>query len=76
MQASWWQHRQWKFLADTNGDGVVTTADVPLWAQWFFFLPGDAVISQFGSTSLGRFLELTRRALGVRSPRPSRRLAG
>jgi hypothetical protein len=64
MQASWWQHRQWRFLADMNGDGVVTTTDVPLWAEWFFFLPGDSVIAQFGSTPFGRFLELTPASFG------------
>lgn len=63
MQA-WWQYRQWRFLADMNGDGVVTSSDVPLWVEWFFFLPGDGVIAQFGSTPFGRFLELTPASFG------------
>jgi hypothetical protein len=64
MQTPWWQYRQWRFLADMNGDGLVTTSDAPLWAQWFFFLPGDAFIAQFGTTPLGTFLEVTPASFG------------
>lgn len=65
MQASWWQYRHWRFRADMNGDGLATTSDVPLWAEWLFFVPGDAFIAQFGSTSFGRFLELTPASFGT-----------
>lgn len=64
MQASWWQLRHWRFKADMNGDGVVTSADVPHWAQWLFLLPGDAAIALFGATPLGRFFELTPASIG------------
>jgi hypothetical protein len=64
MQTPWWQYRQWRFLADMNGDGLVTTSDALLWAQWFFFLPGDAFIAQFGTTPLGTFLEVTPASFG------------
>jgi hypothetical protein len=64
MPASWWQYRQWRFLADMNGDGLVTTSDAPLWVHWLFYLPGDAFIAQFGGTRLGTFLELTPASFG------------
>jgi hypothetical protein len=64
MLASWWQYRQWRFVADMNGDGLVTSSDVPLWTHWGFFLPGDAFIAQFGSTRLGTFLEVTPASFG------------
>jgi hypothetical protein len=65
MQASWWQYRQWRFNADMSGDGMVTASDVPLWAQWLFYLPGDAIIAQFGASRFGRFLELTPASFGT-----------
>jgi hypothetical protein len=64
MLASWWQYRQWKFVADMNGDGLVTSSDVPLWTHWCFFLPGDAFIAQFGTTRVGTFLEVTPASFG------------
>jgi hypothetical protein len=64
MLASWWQYRQWKFVADMNGDGLVTTSDAPLWVHWLFYLPGDAFIAQFGDTRLGTFLEVTPASFG------------
>jgi hypothetical protein len=64
MLASWWQYRQWKFLADMNGDGLVTTSDAPLWLHWLFFLPGDAFIALFGDTRVGTFLEVTPASFG------------
>jgi hypothetical protein len=64
MQSSWWQYRQWRFVADMNADGVVSTSDVPLWGPWIFFWPGDAFIALFGGTSLGRFLELSPASFG------------
>jgi hypothetical protein len=64
MLTSWWQYRRWNFLADMNGDGLVTTSDAPLWLHWLFFLPGDAFIAQFGDTRLGTFLEVTPASFG------------
>jgi hypothetical protein len=65
MQASWWQYRQWRFNTDMSGDGLVTASDVPLWAEWIFYLPGDAFIAQFGDGRLGRFLELAPTSFGT-----------
>jgi hypothetical protein len=64
MQVTWWQYRQWRFLADMNADGMVTASDLPLWIKWWFFVPGDAFIAQFGTTKFGQFLELTPASLG------------
>ena len=64
MQVTWWEYRQWRFLADMNADGLVTASDLPLWAKWWYFVPGDAVIAQFGTTKFGQFLELTPASLG------------
>ena len=64
MQVAWWEYRQWRFLADMNADGMVTVSDLPLWAQWLFFVPGDALIAQFGTTRFGHFLELTPASFG------------
>lgn len=59
-----WQDRGWRFVADMNGDGVVTTGDVRLWAEWLYFLPGDAAIAQLGATPLAAFLGLTPASFG------------
>jgi len=64
MQVTWWEYRQWRFLADMNADGMVTASDLPLWAKWAYFVPGDAFIAQFGTTRIGQFLELTPASLG------------
>jgi len=64
MQVTWWEYRQWRFLADMNADGLVTASDVLLWAKWAYFVPGDALIAQFGTTPLGNFLELTPASFG------------
>jgi hypothetical protein len=64
MQVTWWEYRQWRFLADMNADGLVTASDVLLWAKWAYFVPGDALIAQFGTTRLGNFLELTPASFG------------
>ena len=64
MQASWWQYRGWKFITDMNGDGALSGSDALLWAQWLFFLPGDAFIAYYGPTELGRYLGLTQASFG------------
>jgi hypothetical protein len=64
MQASWWHYRHWKFAADMNGDGTLSRSDVLLWAQWLYFMPGDAFIAQVGPTDLGRLLGLTQASFG------------
>lgn len=64
MQVTWWEYRQWRFLADMNADGMVTASDLPLWAKWAYFVPGDAFIAQFGTSKIGQFLELTPASLG------------
>jgi len=64
MQVTWWEYRQWRFIADMNADGMVTASDLPLLAKWIYFVPGDAVIAQFGTTKFGQFLELTPASFG------------
>ena len=64
MQASLWQQRAWQLVGDMNGDGAVNMADAGLWAQSVFFLPGDALIAQFGPTELGRAIGLTQGSFG------------
>jgi hypothetical protein len=64
MQGSWWHYRHWKFVADMNGDGTLSRSDVLLWAQWLYFMPGDAFIAQVGPTDLGRLLGLTQASFG------------
>ena len=64
MQASWWHYRQWKFVVDMNGDGALTSSDIIRWADWLFFMPGDAVIALIGPTGFGGFLELTPASFG------------
>jgi len=36
--------RQWKFVYDMNGDGLITISDVWAWVGWLFYYPGDLVI--------------------------------
>jgi hypothetical protein len=64
MQSAWWQYRSWKIVADMNGDGAVTGADYAAWAQFFYFLPGDAFVAQFGPTEFGQYLGLTQASFG------------
>ena len=54
----WITLRQWDFVADMNHDGLITISDVGLWFKWFYFYPGDFVISGAAGTGLGAFLEL------------------
>lgn len=65
MTQAWWQHRQWKFIADMNRDGALTPSDVWLWLQWLFFLPGDALIALLGPTALGAVVQLTPESFGT-----------
>lgn len=65
MKNSWWQHPQWRFVADMNGDGSVSAADFPFWAEWLFLLPGHAFIARFGTTPVGQWLELSPASFGT-----------
>jgi hypothetical protein len=65
MKQTWWQYRDWRFHPDMNGDGLVDAADLALWGQWLFFLPGDALIARFGATKLGQMLGLTPASFGT-----------
>jgi hypothetical protein len=64
MQSSWWAYRQWRFVADMNGDGSLTGSDLALWAEWLFYMPGDALIAQFGPTPIAASLALTPASFG------------
>jgi hypothetical protein len=46
-------------MTDMNHDGVVSIADVGLWLQWLFFLPGDLATLVVLGTPVGDFLEIT-----------------
>jgi hypothetical protein len=59
MRAPWWQYRQWKFVADMNGDGAFSASDISHWVLWLFFMPGDAVIAWIGPAWFARLLNLT-----------------
>lgn len=61
---SWWNYRQWRFVADMSGDGIVSLSDLPYWGTWLFYLPGDAFIALFGTTRVGQFLELSPASFG------------
>lgn len=55
-----WSER-WRFVQDSNGDGVVTTADVGGWAEWLFFAPGDWILLGLMKTQpdVAVFFEMT-----------------
>jgi hypothetical protein len=44
---------------DMNHDGIVSIADVGLWLQWLFFMPGDLATLVLLGTPIGDFLEIT-----------------
>lgn len=59
MQASWWEKLHERYLLlDLNGDGAVTGSDFLGWAQWLFYLPGDALIALLGPTPLAGYVDL------------------
>lgn len=58
MDPTWWQQRQWSFVADMSGDGAVGGADMLAWLQWLFFMPGDAAIAALGPTPFGAAIGL------------------
>lgn len=51
-----------------NRDGTVWIDDLRLWAEWLFFLPGDALIAYMGPTALGGMLQLTPASFGTSTP--------
>jgi len=52
--------RQWAWIADMTGDGIVTISDIWAWVGWLFYYPGDFVIYYMLShKDLAQFLELT-----------------
>jgi hypothetical protein len=55
-----WEAR-WRFVQDSNGDGVVTSADFGGWAEWAFFAPGDWMILGLMKTQpeVALFFEMT-----------------
>jgi hypothetical protein len=56
---------RWSLPADMNADGVVTISDVGLWTQWFFFLPGDALLAGImAKPELATFFEITPASYG------------
>ena len=59
--------RIWKFLWDMNGDGYVTIRDIPEWALWLFYYPGDFIISLILSNgATAKFFEMTQDYYGGR----------
>ena len=65
----WTNARMWAFVADMNGDGVVTISDVWLWFEWLYFYPGDGVVWVVGTAlpAAARFLEVTPASYGAAS---------
>ena len=52
--------RQWAWVADMTGDGMVTISDVWAWVWWLFYYPGDIAI--YGILKVewfAKFFELT-----------------
>lgn len=64
MTQSWWQHRQWRFIADMDRDGTVSRNDLWPWFEWLYLMPGDALIARIGPTPLGILLDLTPKSIG------------
>jgi hypothetical protein len=64
MTSGWWQHRQWRFIADMDKDGTIGASDLVLWAQWLYFLPGDALIAVMGATGVAELAGLTQASMG------------
>jgi hypothetical protein len=62
--SSWWQHRQWRFIADMDRDGAIAPRDFVLWIEWLYFLPGDALIALMGSTGIAELAGLTPASMG------------
>ena len=64
VKPAWIYFRRWDFVADMNGDGLITISDVSLWFKWLYFYPGDFVISSIGASPFGTFLELSEVSFG------------
>jgi hypothetical protein len=64
MGSTWWHYRQWKFIADMNGDGTVSGADFAKWGEWLYYMPGDAIIAALGPTPVGGMLAISPDMIG------------
>jgi len=47
-------YRQWDWIADINGDGLITISDTWKWISWLYYYPGDYLI-KFLSTNKSSF---------------------
>lgn len=58
--------RLWVFIADMNGDGVITIGDVWLWIKWLYFYPGDGLLYgvMSGVPQIAKFFEITSSSYG------------
>jgi len=58
--------RNWRFVADMNGDGAVTISDVWLWVKWLYFYPGDGVLHLLATNlpSVAKFFEVSTDSYG------------
>ncbi len=60
--------RLWQFIWDMNQDGIVTFRDIPDWALWLFYYPGDLLVYLIlSSPETARFLEMSFYDYGGRS---------
>ena len=64
MMNNWWQHRQWRFIADMDKDGSIGPKDLLLWIEWLYFLPGDALVAVMGATGVAELAGLTQASMG------------
>jgi hypothetical protein len=55
-----WTFR-WIFVADMNGDGLITISDFWLWVKWVFYAPGDCILLgvMLQMPSLAKFFEIS-----------------
>ena len=52
--------RQWAWIADMTGDGIVTIGDIWAWVGWLFYYPGDiAIYGMLKVEGFAKFFELT-----------------
>ena len=53
--------RIWTFIYDMNSSGSTTISDIWLWILWFYFYPGDFILSRVISETpkFANFFEIT-----------------